>query len=106
MRDRGLSALELEILDTLVDSDETTALILRDLRNPHNAASFSERAKELDFARLDAVFRQLAERGLVAAKQEPTDGFALPRPGVSFTWWSLTDEGRRTWEAYDATQPG
>ncbi len=95
-----LSELEYEILDLVVQEDETTALILSDLRNPNNAAWFSAEAKALDFALLDAVFGRLADLGLVSRKEESTDGFALSRPGVTYTWWSMTSEGRRVRDAW------
>ena len=66
MANKRLSELEYEILDSIVDADETTALILRDIRTPINEESFSADAKALDFDALDAVFDRLAERGLVA----------------------------------------
>lgn len=100
----ALSKLEYEMLDTLVDDDETTAIILHDLRNPNNARAFSEEAKALDFVVLDAVFSRLAELGLVGRKQEATDGFRRPQRGVSFTWWCLTEKGRRAWEAWAEPQ--
>ncbi len=95
-----LSELEYEILDLVVQEDETTALILKDLRNLNNAAQLSAEAEALDFAGLDAVFERLADLGLVSRKQESTDGFELPRPGVTYTWWSITGEGRRVWDAW------
>jgi hypothetical protein len=31
-----------------------------------------------------------------------TDGYERPRPGVTYVWWSLTEEGRRVWTAWAA----
>lgn len=100
-----LSNLEYETLDLVVQEDESTALILSDLRNPLNAAPFSTEAKALDSATLDAVFGRLANLGLVSRKQEASDGFELPQPGVSYTWWSATDEGLRVWKAWADAAP-
>jgi hypothetical protein len=41
MRDLSLSAFDHELLDWLADDEETTAIILNDLRNPNNASRFS-----------------------------------------------------------------
>ncbi len=100
MSEGGLSELDYEVLDTIADADETTAIVLHDLRNPNNAPWCSDDAKALDFAALDAVFGRLVDLGLVARKEEPTDGFEQPRAGVSFTWWCMTENGRRAWAAW------
>lgn len=71
MSEGGLSELDYEILDTIADGDETTAIVLRDLRNPNNAPWCSDDAEALDFAALDAVFGRLVDLGLVARKESP-----------------------------------
>jgi hypothetical protein len=101
----ALTDLEYEILDCVVDSDETTRIILWDMSNPANADAFSIDAKRLDFDGLNRVFERLADLGLVARKEEATDGFEHPRRGVRYTWWSVTEEGRRVWQAWARDTP-
>jgi hypothetical protein len=100
-----LTDLDYEILDCVIDSDETTRIILWDINNPVHADTFSADAKQLDFDALNHVFERLTELGLVTGKEEATDGFEHPRPGVTYTWWSVTEEGRRVWRAWARDTP-
>src|SRR3954469_22077155 len=104
MPDLSLSAFDYELLDWLVQEEETTAIILNDLRNPNNASRFTDDMKALDFNDIDAALHRLADLGLVVGHQEASDGYQIA-PGVTYTWWGLTDAGRSTWEACDAAQP-
>jgi hypothetical protein len=97
-----IADLEREILTTVCDDDETTRLILEDLHNRNNAEHFSDEAKRLDFDALDAVFKSLEAQGLVTSRPESTDGREHPRPRVTYTWWRITDAGRRVCAIDDA----
>ena len=99
-----LTDLHYEILDLVADEDESTAAALQTLHHP-SASPFSEQALALDFIGLDAVFEELQAHGLVEPKFEVTDGVQRPRPGVTYTWWSMTEKGRRAWDLWDAAQP-
>jgi hypothetical protein len=96
--------LELEILNTLADGDETTALILIDLHRAANADDHSDEAKELDGDRLNVVFERLVALGLVARTEDGWDGVSEQRAGVPTTWWSMTKRGWETWEQWAANQ--
>lgn len=87
------SELELEILGTLWDASETVATVLPDLPNPSNVDRFSPAAKALDRAGLNAVFERLRDLGLVVGHEEASDGYEM-EPGRTYTWWSMTADGR------------
>src|SRR3954463_15251121 len=99
----SLSEVDYEVLGLLVDDEESVATILATVRNPNIAATFSAAARVLDVDGLEAIFRRLADLGLVGGHQELSDGYRM-EPGVTYTWWGLTSEGRRTWEVWDAEQ--
>lgn len=103
MRELSLSAFDHELLDWLAQDEETTAIILNDLRNPNNASRFSAEMKALDFDDIDAALHRLAGLGLVKGHQETSDGLQM-EPGVTYTWWGLTDDGRRAWQARNAAE--
>jgi hypothetical protein len=104
MRDVSLTSFDYELLDWLAQDDETTAIMVNDLRNPNNASRFSAEMRALEFDDVDAALHRLADVGLVKGHQEPSDGYQMA-PGVTYTWWGLTEDGRRAWEAWDAAQP-
>jgi hypothetical protein len=82
----SLSELDYEVLDLLVQDDESVATTLATIRNPNIAASFSPPARALDVDSLEAIFRRLANLGLVEGHQELSDGYRM-QPGVTYTWW-------------------
>lgn len=93
------SHLELEILDTLADGSETVATVFLDFTNPNNVDHFSAAAKALDRAGLNAVFHRLEDLGLVVGREEVSDGYEM-EPGRTYTWWSMTTDGRRAWSVW------
>lgn len=96
---QSVSALELEILELIVDHEESTATVFPDLRtNPYSAE-----ARALEVAELNAVFLRLVHLGLAEAEQRAFDGYQA-ETGVTYTWWSITDKGRQTWLACVSAQ--
>jgi hypothetical protein len=92
--------LELEILNTLADGDETTAVVLFDLHRPANADDHSDEARGLNLDRLNAVFERLEALGLVARTDGGWDGVGEQRAGTPTNWWSMTKRGRDTWQRW------
>jgi len=91
----GPDALDLEILGHLLDDKESTATVLETLRRPGNRDWVSHAAAGLSAEDLDTILRRLRSFGLVTSGEEATDGYRLTDPGESFTWWIVTDAGRR-----------
>src|SRR4051794_15767870 len=100
---QSLSEVDYEVLDLLVQDEESVATILATVRNPNVAARFSPAARALDVGGLEAILRRLADLGLVEGHEELSDGYRM-EPDATYTWWGLTTGGRRAWEVWDAEQ--
>ncbi len=97
-------ALDLEILGHLLNDAESSATVLATLRLPVNRDQVSQAASRLTLADLDGIFEHLRSLGLVTAHQEASDGYQLAEPGRSFTWWTITEAGRRACDDWDPPQ--
>lgn len=94
-----LSPLELEMLFTLDNGPETSATVHPDFFRPSN--SFSDEARQLSRADLEAIYRRFLELGYVSATHHDHDGYAPAPEDHLVPWYSLTAKGEELLDAYD-----